>query len=305
VVLVFEDLHWADPPLLEFIEYLVEWSTGVPILIMGTGRPEMFEKYPNWAGGSRNAATISLSPLTDSEIAQLVSGLLPQTVLPAQTHAALLEQAGGNPLYAEEFIRMLSDRGVLTQKGRTLALDPAADIPMPDKVQALIAARLDTLPPERKLLLQNAAVVGCGRVRETNEDRRSAPDTDDRLFAMFPVEAGVTGALVRGNGHRPSTEGALVFLNADDELQPVVERVEEAGGRVISPLFDMGEWGVAAFIIDSEGNKAALHARGWGLGGLLGVGLRTVEVSPHRVRDRMDWRWYRHNGLAAADDRVR
>jgi uncharacterized protein len=87
-------------------------------------------------------------------------------------------------------------------------------------------------------------------------------EADDRLFAMFPVEAGVTGALVRGDGYRPSTEGALVFLNAGDELQPVVERVEEAGGRVISPHFDMGEWGVAAFIIDSEGNKVALHAQG-------------------------------------------
>lgn len=160
LALVFEDLHWADASLLEFIEHLVEWSTGVPILIVGTARPELFEKHPNWAGGSRNATTISLSPLTDSETAQLVSGLLSQAVLPAEIHAALLERAGGNPLYAEEFIRMLSDRGVLRQKGRSLALDPEADIPMPDNVQALIAARLDTLPAERKSLLHNAAVIG-------------------------------------------------------------------------------------------------------------------------------------------------
>jgi tetratricopeptide (TPR) repeat protein len=138
----------------------MEWSTGVPIFVVGTARPELFEKHLQWAGGSRNATTISLSALTDAEIGQLISVLLSKAVLPAEIHAALLERAGGNPLYAEEFIRMLSDRGVLQARGRSLALDPDADIPMPENVHALIAARLDTLSPERKALLQDAAVVG-------------------------------------------------------------------------------------------------------------------------------------------------
>jgi uncharacterized protein len=85
-------------------------------------------------------------------------------------------------------------------------------------------------------------------------------NADDRRFAMFPAEDGVTGAIVQGEGYRPSTDGALVFLNAGAGLEPVVTRVEEAGGRVLLPRMDMGEWGVAAFIIDSEGNKVALHA---------------------------------------------
>jgi class 3 adenylate cyclase/tetratricopeptide (TPR) repeat protein len=160
LVLVFEDLHWADSTLLEFIEHLVEWSTGVPILVVGTARPELFEKKADWGAGRRNYTTISLSPLSDAETAQLVSALLPQAVLPAEVHAALLERAGGNPLYAEEFIRMLSDRGILVRRGRTLTFDMEADIPIPDNVQAIIAARLDTLPAERKSLLHNAAVVG-------------------------------------------------------------------------------------------------------------------------------------------------
>ena len=160
LVVVFEDLHWADAPLLEFIEHLMEWSTGVPIFVVGTARPELFEKHLHWAGGNRNATTISLSALTDPEIGQLISVLLSKAVLPAEIHAALLERAGGNPLYAEEFIRMLSDRGLLQQRGRTLALDPDADVPMPENVHALIAARLDTLSPVRKSLLQDAAVVG-------------------------------------------------------------------------------------------------------------------------------------------------
>jgi predicted enzyme related to lactoylglutathione lyase len=85
-------------------------------------------------------------------------------------------------------------------------------------------------------------------------------EADDRRFAMFPAEDGVSGAVVQGEGYVPSDKGALVFLNAGDELEPVVSRVEAAGGRVLTPRFDMGEWGVAAFIVDSEGNKVALHA---------------------------------------------
>jgi predicted enzyme related to lactoylglutathione lyase len=85
-------------------------------------------------------------------------------------------------------------------------------------------------------------------------------DAGDRRFAMFPAEDGVSGAIVQGQGYVPSTEGTLLFLNAGDVLEPVVDRVEAAGGRVLSPRMDMGEWGVAAFIVDTEGNKVALHA---------------------------------------------
>jgi tetratricopeptide (TPR) repeat protein len=160
LVLVFEDLHWADAAMLEFIDHLVEWSTGVPLLVICTARPELYESHEGWGGGKRNSNTISLSPLSDSETAQLISALLAQAVLPAEVHNALLERAGGNPLYAEEFIRMLTDRGVLQRKGRVLTIDPDADIPLPHNVHALIAARLDTLPAERKALLHDAAVVG-------------------------------------------------------------------------------------------------------------------------------------------------
>lgn len=85
-------------------------------------------------------------------------------------------------------------------------------------------------------------------------------EADGRRFAMFPAEDGVSGAIVQGEGYVPSTEGTLVFLNAGAVLQPVVDRVEVAGGRVLLPRMDMGEFGVAAFIVDTEGNKVALHA---------------------------------------------
>jgi len=147
-VLVFEDLHWADPALLAFLEHLVDWAEGVPLLLLCTARPELYERQATFGVDARNAQRINLTPLTDTETAQLVSALLERAVLPAETQQQLLEQAGGNPLYAEEFVRLLSDRGI------------GEEAEVPESVQALIAARLDTLSPERKALLQDASVLG-------------------------------------------------------------------------------------------------------------------------------------------------
>jgi class 3 adenylate cyclase/tetratricopeptide (TPR) repeat protein len=148
VVLVVEDLHWADSALLDFLEHVLDWAAPVPLLILATTRPELYDRRPGWSGGQRNATTISLSPLSSEETARLLQGLLDRSVLPAETQAALLERAGGNPLYTEQFASMLTERG----EGETTAV--------PETVQALIAARLDTLTPELKALLQDACVVG-------------------------------------------------------------------------------------------------------------------------------------------------
>src|SRR6266508_288119 len=150
LVLIFEDLHWADESLLDFIDHLVDWATGVPLLVVCTARPELLSRRAGWGGGKTNAATISLSPLSGEETARLVHALLERSVLPADIQATLIERAGGNPLYAEEFARMVDE------------LDAAEDeeIRLPESVQGIIAARLDALPLEEKLLLQDAAVVG-------------------------------------------------------------------------------------------------------------------------------------------------
>ena len=148
-VLVFEDMHWADEALLDFIDHLAEWAEDVPLLIICSARPELYERRPGWGAGQRNAHTINLSPLSDEETAQLVSSLIATTALTGELHQAIIERAGGNPLYAEEFVRLLSDS----------RLAPG-ELALPESVQALIAARLDTLPPERKNMLQDAAVIG-------------------------------------------------------------------------------------------------------------------------------------------------
>ena len=151
-VLVVDDLHWADEPMLAFLHHLADWSVGVPLLLLCTARPELHEKHPSWALGLRNAQVINLAPLSDEETATLIGLLLERTVLPTATQNALLDRAGGNPLYAEEFVRLLSDRNALAS--------PLEEMLLPDSLQALIAARLDTLSAERKTLLQDAAVIG-------------------------------------------------------------------------------------------------------------------------------------------------
>jgi class 3 adenylate cyclase/tetratricopeptide (TPR) repeat protein len=146
LVLVFEDIQWADDGLLAFIEHLTDWVTDVPMLILCTARRELLERRPAWGGGKVNAATIQLAPLSDEETAELISVLSERPLLEAETQRALLDRAGGNPLYAEQYVRMLAERGSAEH--------------LPETVQGIIAARLDSLTAGEKGLLQDAAVVG-------------------------------------------------------------------------------------------------------------------------------------------------
>ena len=148
LVLVFEDIHWADEGLLDFVDHLVDWATDVPILVVCTARPELLERRPGWGGGKRSALTVSLSPLSDDDIERLLRALLAERSVPQARVDDLLAHAGGNPLYAEEFVRMLAENGA------------DAGLPLPETVQGIIAARLDTLAGEEKALVQDAAVVG-------------------------------------------------------------------------------------------------------------------------------------------------
>ena len=172
LVLVFEDLHWADEALLDFIDELVEWTSSVPLLALCTARPELLERRPGWGGGKANALTISLPPLADDETAHLIAALLDRPVVPAETQEALLARAGGNPLYAEQYARMLAERGELES--------------LPETVHGIIAARLDSLSTEEKTLLQDAAVVGTVFWRGAVEavDRVTHERADALLHAL-------------------------------------------------------------------------------------------------------------------------
>jgi class 3 adenylate cyclase/tetratricopeptide (TPR) repeat protein len=160
LVLIFEDLHWADDGLLDFVDHLAGWVAGVPMLVVATARPELLDRRPGWGGGKRNAATVSIGALSPEETSRLLSSLLEQTLLPAEVQAQVLRSAGGNPLYAEEYVRMLQDRGLLVRGPSGWRLEQGADLPVPETVQGMIAARLDALTPEEKELVQDASVLG-------------------------------------------------------------------------------------------------------------------------------------------------
>jgi class 3 adenylate cyclase/tetratricopeptide (TPR) repeat protein len=147
-VLVFEDLHWADESLLDFVDELVDWITDLPLLVVATARPELLERRPGWSGGKLNATTLALAPLSDEHTAQLLGSVLGTPVLPAETQAALLERAGGNPLYAEQFAELYTERG------------STDELSLPETLQGIISARLDGLSETEKALLLDAAVVG-------------------------------------------------------------------------------------------------------------------------------------------------
>jgi class 3 adenylate cyclase/tetratricopeptide (TPR) repeat protein len=147
-VLVFEDLHWADEGLLDFIDYLVDWVTDVPLLVVCSARPELLARRPGWGGGKPNSSTLSLPPLSDDDTARLFGDLLQRPVLPAEQQQELLLRAAGNPLFAEQYAQMLSERAA------------GVDLPVPETVQDLVGARLDSLPLRDKRLLQDAAVFG-------------------------------------------------------------------------------------------------------------------------------------------------
>jgi class 3 adenylate cyclase/tetratricopeptide (TPR) repeat protein len=160
LVLVVEDLHWADQAMLEFLRHLAERASGLPLLIVATARPELLERHPAWGEANPAATRIPLGALSDLETALLVAALVGRAVLPVGVQALLLERAGGNPLYAEEFARLLADQGLVAENQVEGQVAAVPDIPVPETVQGLIAARLDALAPEVRALVQDAAVVG-------------------------------------------------------------------------------------------------------------------------------------------------
>ncbi len=159
VVLAFEDLHWADSGMLDFIDYLLEWSRTQPIFILTLARPELLEKRPTWGAGKRQFTSVYLEPLPEPAIRELLLGLVPG--LPDAATRAIAGRADGIPLYAVETVRMLVADGRLVEEGGAYA--PSGDLSelaVPESLAALIGSRLDALDPEVRALAQDATVLG-------------------------------------------------------------------------------------------------------------------------------------------------
>jgi predicted ATPase/class 3 adenylate cyclase len=159
VVLVFEDLQWADRALLAFVEYLLEWSSAQRLYVLALSRPELAERQPEFGRGIRNASSLALKPLADAEMTALLDGYVPG--LPDELRGQVLARAQGVPLYAVETVRMLLDRGLLAQEGSVYRpTEEIASLEVPESLHALAAARLDGLPAEERALVQGACVLG-------------------------------------------------------------------------------------------------------------------------------------------------
>jgi class 3 adenylate cyclase/tetratricopeptide (TPR) repeat protein len=162
VIVVFEDLHWAEPALLDLIDHLAGWCRASAILLVCTARPELIDRRPSWAGGRADATSILLAPLRDEECDRLISALASGEALPAERRARLIDAAGGNPLFVEQMLAMIGRGG-----------DP---VEVPATISALLAARLDQLGGGERLVVECAAVEG--RVFHRSAVEALAPQAD-------------------------------------------------------------------------------------------------------------------------------
>jgi class 3 adenylate cyclase len=206
LVLAVEDLHWADDALLDFLERLVAPSQAeagaVPLLVVATARPELLERRPGWGarGGGHAAGTLTLGPLSDGDTRRLLDALLARHGLPGAVDPGLVARVAGNPLFAEEYVRLLADQA--GAGGRAAGGGGWTAPAIPETVHGIVAARIDALPPAEKAVLQDAAVLG---------------------------QAGWVGALGEIGGHRRATLERCLDRLEQRELLRRAERSRVAG----------------------------------------------------------------------------
>jgi len=158
-VLVFEDMQWADAGLLDFIEYLLDWSRDLPLFVLVLARPEFLDRRPSWGAAGRSFTSLYLEPLSPQAMSDLLTGLVPG--LPDELRESILARAEGIPLYAVETVRMLLGQDLLARHGDVYRPIGAIEtLAVPETLHALIAARLDGLTTAERRLLQDAAVLG-------------------------------------------------------------------------------------------------------------------------------------------------
>ncbi|HYY05575.1 MAG TPA: AAA family ATPase, partial [Candidatus Limnocylindria bacterium] len=163
LVLVVDDLQWAEPAFVELVEHVADWARDAPLLLLIMARPELLDTRPGWGGGKANATSVLLEPLAEAEAAELLRYLVGTARLGDRAAARILDVAEGNPLYVEEIVAMLADEGLLD------APDGDVSIAMPPTIHALLAARLDGLADGERAVIEAAAIEGKEFARERVE----------------------------------------------------------------------------------------------------------------------------------------
>ncbi|MBV8480375.1 MAG: AAA family ATPase [Actinobacteria bacterium] len=285
LVLVFEDLQWADDTLLDFVDYLAEWVSGVPMLLVATARPELLDRRERWGGGKRNATTISLGALSDEATAKLLP------VMPAARQQLVLARAEGNPLYAAEFARMVDD-------------NPGQDLPLPETVQGVIAARIDQLPAAEKALVQDASVLGkvfwpsvlesssedalhaLERKEFIRRDRRSAVAGETQYAFLHLLVRDVAYAQIprarRIEKHRAAAEWieSLSPDRSEDRAEMLAHHYREALRLADASGTDTTPFRAAAFAALAEASERAAALSSWAAASGLAAEALALEERP-------------------------
>ena len=176
LVVVLDDLHWAEPTLLDLVEYVVGRSHGAPLVLLAMARHELLELRPGWTASTESSVTVILEPLSPGQSELLIENLLGEATLEPAVASRIQEAAEGNPLFVEETLSMLMDDGLLRRdNGRWVATGDLSEVRMAPSIQALIAARLDRLEGDERHVIERAAVEGKvfhqGSVRALAEGR--------------------------------------------------------------------------------------------------------------------------------------
>ena len=192
LVVVFDDIHWAEPTFLDLIEHLADWTRDATVLLLCVARPELLEIRSSWGGGKMNATSILLEPLEADDASMLVDNLLGRAEIPSAARDRILEAAEGNPLFVEEMLGMLIDDGLLRfEDGAWHAVEDLADLTVPPTIHLLLAARLDRLDTEERSVIERGAVEGkvfhLGAVSTLSPERLRA-NVPSRLLALARKE---------------------------------------------------------------------------------------------------------------------
>jgi class 3 adenylate cyclase/tetratricopeptide (TPR) repeat protein len=198
VVLILDDIHWAEATMLDLIEHLAEWTKDAPVLVLCVARQELLEHRPGWAGGKAYASTLTLEPLNETESRELMVALLGHVEVSAELVDRIGAAAEGNPLFVEQMVGMLVDNGYLIREGGHWRAARALDeVAVPPTIQALLAARLDRLPSPERAVIERGSVEG--KIFHRGAVAELAPDS---LRESVPVHL---RALSRKEPLRPDT----------------------------------------------------------------------------------------------------
>ena len=202
LVLVVDDLHWAEPTFMDLLEHVTDWVRDAPLLLLVMARPDLLDVRPAWGASRPNAASVRLEPLADAEAADLLRHLVGTARLGGRASARILAVAEGNPLFVEEVVAMLVDDGILIPGDGHSAAGELTAIAVPPTIQALLAARLDRLEPLERAVIEAASVEGKEFTRE-----RVAALLEDAAASI----GGLLRTLVRKDLIRPVGADAQTF----------------------------------------------------------------------------------------------